>query len=223
MNDGEEDDDQDPISSSLPMQPEKLFFNPTEFGKACKIVTRYSVTSVVQKIEAMPEEAKWFKTHPQFRHIFHMPKERNHMSQGLWMLLLYTAKTGKESECWFVVNGVPIRYSLREHALLCGLDCHEYPRKYKDLGCWSFVERQFGRKKAITVKDVEERLEAMETSEDKKKMAVLFFLSKVVKAGTKANGNIESFLLRVVNDLRLCKKFPWGDTRMIIASRRYSV
>lgn len=193
------------------MQPEKLYFGPTEYSKACTIQSRCAVSHVVNVIGQLPEELKWFRAHPQFKHIFHMFKEPNHMSQGLWMLLLHTVSTEKMNEAWFVVNGVPIRYSLKEHALLSGLDCHEYPNDYKKLGSLNFVNKHFGRDDRIKIAEVEAELKSMkQSSVERKKMAVLFFLCKVLKAKSKADGNIDPFLLRVVGDLNMCKTFPWG-------------
>ncbi|XP_024014689.1 uncharacterized protein At3g43530-like [Eutrema salsugineum] len=196
---------------SQPMAPQKLYFGPTKYSKACKIITRCAVKSVLDVIGNLPEELEWFKSHPQFKHLFHMFKEPNHMNQGLWMLRLHTAYTEKQNEAWFVVNGVPIRYSLREHALLCVLDCHDYPADYKKLEKLKFVQKHFGRDDKIKIAEVEAKQEEMkETSLDRKKMALFLFLCKVLKAKSKADGNIDPFLLRAVGDLKLCRTFSWG-------------
>ena len=45
------------------------------------------------------------------------------------------------------------------------------------------------------------------------KMAVLYFLSKIVIAHIKTGKEgspVEPFFLRVVDDLEFCKNFPWG-------------
>ncbi|XP_024011342.1 uncharacterized protein At3g43530-like [Eutrema salsugineum] len=128
-----------------PMLPEKLYFGPTEYSKGCRILTRCSVESVVDKIDNLAEEKAWFRANPQFKQNFHMFKEPNHMNQGMWMLLLPTAHTERLSKCWFIFNGVPIRYSLGEHTLLSGLDCRDYPADYKNLGNTKFFEKHFGR------------------------------------------------------------------------------
>ncbi|KAL9816735.1 hypothetical protein AtNW77_Chr4g0281341 [Arabidopsis thaliana] len=108
-----------------------MFFGPSEYVKTCKIGTRCTVRQTVKYLEECKEDLPWFKAHPQFRHVFHMPEEKNHMTQGMWMLLLRTARTEMDRECWFVVNGVPIRYSIKEHVLLCGFDCHDYPKEFR--------------------------------------------------------------------------------------------
>ncbi|CAH9057597.1 unnamed protein product, partial [Cuscuta epithymum] len=41
----------------------------------------------------------------------------------LWPLLSRIAKTETDSEQWFVLKGVPVRYSITEFALISGLNC----------------------------------------------------------------------------------------------------
>ncbi|XP_019086694.1 PREDICTED: uncharacterized protein At3g43530-like [Camelina sativa] len=205
-NDNDDDEEQ-------PLQPEDMFFYPPEYTKSCKLGTRCTMTQKVNFIDQFEPERKWFREHSQFKHIFHMPQEPNHMIQGMWMLFLCTACTEMQRECWFVVNGVPVRYSLREHALLTGLDCHDYPTYYKDKKLWSYkcVQRVFGRNDKIKISDVEAKLEEMlNRSIDRRKLTILYFLSKIVVAKSKADGNIDPFILSVIDDLDTCEKFPWG-------------
>lgn len=72
------------------------------------------------------------------------------------------------------------------------------------------MEKQFGRKNKIKVVDMEEKLESMRSCVDRMKMTVLYFLCKVLKAKSRVDGSIDPFLLRVVDDLEVCKTFPWG-------------
>jgi len=123
MQDGDDDlqpqnmqDDDDDDDDNQPLPPEVMYFDPTTYTKVCNIGTRCQLVQTVEFIETLDVELKWFRNHDQFKHIFHMPKEPNHMIQGMWMLMVRTAKTELARECWFVVNGVPIRYSIKEHA-----------------------------------------------------------------------------------------------------------
>ncbi|KAJ4917694.1 putative protein-like [Raphanus sativus] len=84
-------------------------------------------------IKNFKEEVKWFTTHPQFCHFSHMPDEEYLKLQVMCMLLMHTICTEEKDVAWFAVNGVPIRYSMREHAIISGLHCHEYPRRYLKL------------------------------------------------------------------------------------------
>ncbi|XP_048615768.1 uncharacterized protein At3g43530-like [Brassica napus] len=210
--DSESDDMSDASSKARqPPQPLELYFKSTEFTKTCKIQTKCFVKNTVDVIKKLKEEVKWFTTHPQFRHFFHMPDEQYLKLQGMWMLLLRTISTEEEDVAWFSLNGVPIRYSMREHALISGLDCHEYPRKYLKLGSTKFVDYYFGGLKKITITDVEQKLLSMKTPcNDRLKMAVLFFLGRVIRGQAKDSGPVDPFILRIVEDLDVCRTFPWG-------------
>lgn len=116
-----------------PMQPLEFYFKSSEFPKNSKIQTKCFVTKTVKLIKGKPE-AEGFTSHPQFQHFFHMPDEDNLKLQGMWMLLLRTICTPEDDVAWFAVNGVTIRYSMREHALISGLDCGDYPPNYEKLG-----------------------------------------------------------------------------------------
>ncbi|KAJ4894572.1 hypothetical protein Rs2_21366 [Raphanus sativus] len=164
--------------------------------------------------ENPPEpESGAFTEHPQFKHIFHMKSENNHRVQGMWMLLLRTAGSKRRRERWFIVNGVAIRYRLREHGLISGLFCHNYPLGYKELGGTRFVDRHFKEGEPRRLEDVKKRLVNMGPHKDRLKMEVLFFLASVVcaqtKVGHKANDVLEVFQ-RAVDDLDYCKSFPCG-------------
>ncbi|XP_024010757.1 uncharacterized protein At3g43530-like [Eutrema salsugineum] len=164
-----------------------------------------------------PEELRWFSEHPQFKHFWNMYKamylDTTHKTQGLWTLLLRTAKTNKRRECWFVVNGVPIRYSLKEHALISGLDCHDYPKNYEKMGSSDFKEKYFKKGTVPALAVVKEKLEKMRGGPDRLRMCVLYFLASVLggKAKTgKGAPSVDPLFLRMVEDLDACRRFPWG-------------
>ncbi|KAF8100684.1 hypothetical protein N665_0218s0022 [Sinapis alba] len=114
-----------------------------------------------------------------------MKRENNHTVQEMWMLLVRTTESSKRREVWF---DVPIRYGLREHALISELNCCNYPLDYKACG------------EPIRLEDVKEKLVKMGPYRDRQKMAVMFFLGTVVCAQRK----------RAVDDLDFCQNFLWG-------------
>ncbi|KAL0707020.1 hypothetical protein Bca4012_073446 [Brassica carinata] len=181
-------------------------------GTRCMIVSAIKTLSNL-KPKLSNAEWNWFTEHPQFRHIFHMKSENNHRVQGMWMLFLRTAGCERRREVWFILNGVAIRYGLREHGLISGLFCHNYPLGYKKLGGTKFVDRHFKEGGLRRLEDVKKKLVNMGPHKDRLKMTVLFFLASVVcaqtKVGHKANPVLEVFQ-RAVDDLDLCKSFPWG-------------
>lgn len=128
------------------------------------------------------------------------------------LLLLKNTSTRKKRTCWFVVNGFPISYSMREHALNTGFDCHEYAADFnvENYGSYEFVERVFGTRN-VKVKDVEKMLKSMDgiCGRDRLQVAVLLFLRKVIRGRRKFN-TIHHFILKIVNNLKDVETFPWG-------------
>ncbi|KAL0846048.1 hypothetical protein Bca101_019294 [Brassica carinata] len=133
------------------IKPLGMYFPPSEYRKKIKISTRCFIADVLKTLGELqppmtPVEKSWFETHPQFKHIFHMPQAGNHKVMGMWMLLLRTVRIVKEKEAWFAVNGCPIRYGIREHALISGLNCRNYPLNYKQSGGTNFLRKYFGHR-----------------------------------------------------------------------------
>lgn len=193
----------------------KLHFPSSQYQKSLKLSGKCYIDSAIRTIQTIlkAKEVEWFIEHPQFQHFFHI-KNRKQKWMGMWVLVLRSACVAKKHELWFVVNGVAIRYSLRELGLISGLYCHEYPPNHERLGGTTFMNKYFGGKK-VTYADLEKQMLAMKSkpSEDRKKMAVLFFLASILVGGRKSGEGaspVDSFFLSVVDDLDACVTFPWG-------------
>ncbi|CAN7079499.1 unnamed protein product [Brassica oleracea var. botrytis] len=52
--------------------------------------------------------------------------------------------------------------------------------------------------------------ESKDMSAVSSKMAVLFFLGRVIRGQAKDSGPVDPFILRIVEDLDVCRTFPWG-------------
>lgn len=197
------------------MLPKKLHFASSQYQKSLKLSGKCYIDKAIRTIQTIlkAKEVEWFIEHPQFQHFFHI-KNRKQKWMGMWVLVLRSACVAKKHELWFVVNGVPIRYSLRELGLISGLYCHEYPPNHERLGGTTFMNKYFGGKR-VTYADLEKQMLAMKSkpSEDRKKMAVLFFLASILVGGRKSGEGaspVDSFFLSVVDDLDACVTFPWG-------------
>ncbi|XP_010531603.1 PREDICTED: uncharacterized protein LOC104807874 [Tarenaya hassleriana] len=158
------------------------------------------------------EEKKYFTEQSQFRHIFHMKKKQSLKMSLMVALINQSVKTKKDDELWFVMNGVPIRYSLWEHAILCGLNCSPLPENWEDIGGFEFYRKFFGQEsfekvmKAEVMKKFGEL--AVDDRDDRLKMAYLLLLSYVI--GHQHSEYVNPFLLKIVNNVDACEKFPWG-------------
>ncbi|KAF8110987.1 hypothetical protein N665_0077s0048, partial [Sinapis alba] len=186
----EYEEESDGTQTTEAIKLSRMFFFPSESKKKNKLGTRCLIVDAVKTLEKLKPklsnvERIWFEEHPQIRHFFHMKRENNHKVQGKWMLLVRTAESSKRKEVWFIVNDVLIRYGLREHALIFGLNCCNYPLDYKECVGRKFVKRHFKEGEPLRLEDEKEKLVKIEPHRDRLKMTVLFFLESVVCAQIK--------------------------------------
>ncbi|KAG2331682.1 hypothetical protein Bca52824_002862 [Brassica carinata] len=197
------------------MRPLKLHFASSQYQKSLKLSGKCYIDTAIRNIQMIlkKEEVEWFIEHPQIQHFFHI-KNRKQKWMRMWLLVLRSAGVGKKYELWFIVNGVPIRYSLREFKLISGLYCHEDPPNHERLGGTTFMNKYFEVKR-VTYADLEKQMLAMKSkpSDDRKKMAALYFLASILVGGRKSGEGaspVVSFFQSVVDDLDACLTFPWG-------------
>ncbi|KAG7552342.1 hypothetical protein ISN45_Aa06g029460 [Arabidopsis thaliana x Arabidopsis arenosa] len=179
--------------------PPKLWFGEEVYRIGGKIEAKCNYKESVDTLNGIlsDRELNWFIEHPQFSHIFHMKQEEFRKHMGVWLLLHRTAKTMMQDECWFIVNGIPIRYSVREHALITGLSCGPLPDNYdRKSGRCDFIKKHFGGTSKIDFLTVKKKLEAMTEGEgdDCLKIAVLYFLTSVIAGKKKQTTKIDDFL-----------------------------
>ncbi|KAF8095181.1 hypothetical protein N665_0339s0050 [Sinapis alba] len=180
----------DGIEGTDTIKPTRMFFKPSEYMKKIKLGTRCLIADAIKTLTNLKPKLSnaewiWFEDHPQFRHIFHMKGEKNYRVQGL-------------KEVWFIVNGVSIRYGLKEHTLISGLNCRNYPLSYKECGGTKFVDQHFKKGEFRRLEDVKAKLVKMGSHRDRLEMALLFFLASVVCAltnvGNRANDDIDNII-----------------------------
>lgn len=108
---------------------------PSEYQKGLKLFEKCYIEMALSIKQAMlrPKEVDWFVEHPQFQHFFHL-KNPKHKWMGLWIIVVRLACAAKKYELWFIVNGVQIRYSLRELGHIHRLYCHDYLVNHESLG-----------------------------------------------------------------------------------------
>ncbi|KAM6569757.1 hypothetical protein CsatB_017742 [Cannabis sativa] len=86
-----------------------------------------------------------------------------HFSQVMWLLLIQEADCYRDSEMWFVVNGIPIQFSLMEYALISGLKCSKYAKGWKSQAeSKLFKDRHFReRPSCILIDDLKTKLKQL--------------------------------------------------------------
>ncbi|KAF8052172.1 hypothetical protein N665_1594s0005 [Sinapis alba] len=93
------------------------------------------------------------------------------------------------------------------------LSIHNWLRR-TIMGGTSFKNKYFEEKK-VTYVDVEKQMLAMKgkLSQDRQKMFVIYFLANIIIGGRKSGegaSHVDTFFLRVFDDLDVCQTFPWG-------------
>ncbi|XP_010523543.1 PREDICTED: uncharacterized protein LOC104801858 [Tarenaya hassleriana] len=118
---------------------------------------------------------------------------------------------GEVKQLWFVLNGVPIRYSITEHAIICGLNCEKYPQDWAKCKGTQFRMKMFGHSK-VTTSEAIKKLYATPTKdvEDRRRLAIIILLGGVLDHGIKNNDVIPNDAVDMVNNLEFCEGFPWG-------------
>ena len=131
-----------------------------------------------------------------------------------------------ENEFWMVVNCVPIRYTLKDFALLTGLCCgDEYPvvdeaneddgdEEDEDDATPPFVHRHWPNNTEISIYDVIDKMEQNSEAVDhlgKRKMAALIFVIGVLMANDKNFMKIKAQFLTLIDNIDAFSAYPWGQ------------
>ena len=117
---------------------------------------------------------------------------------------------------WMLVNGIPMRFSMTEFALITGLDCStgldEETLRNTSIGnrlCYKY----FGGSTNIYVHDLKKKLETLEHREDigldKVRIALVLFPTRVLM-GLEYSTTIRSDLLGLAENICLFDECNWG-------------
>ena len=126
-------------------------------------------------------------------------------------------KVSKKHEAWFLFAGKPIRFSIREFALVTGLNCSKFPRRSKKKSKNFMTEKPywggelFGSLKEVPVSSVLRMLEK-KTVVDKDirlKYAYLSLLASVILPTTHTP-RISKECAEKIKDLDAFLVYPWG-------------
>lgn len=131
-------------------------------------------------------------------------------------LLSRQLKVNKKHEVWFRFAGSPIRFSLREFAIVTGLPCGKYPKKSKLKMKSNLTERPywptlFGKLEVVTVKYAVKMLrkKTVKDTEIRIKIACLALLSSVLLS-TNLKMKIKREHAEAIEDIDEFFRFLWG-------------
>nr|XP_018483955.1 PREDICTED: uncharacterized protein LOC108854791 [Raphanus sativus] len=141
-------------------------------------------------------------------------------------LLSRQLKTKKKYEVWFRFAGKPVRFSLREFAIVTGLPCGKFPPKSRMKLKETIAEKPywpclFGKVESVSVADVIKMLyrKIVKDREIRIKYACLAVLEYVLLP-TSSNMKITREHAEAIGDLNEFLSYPWGRVafQMLIGS-----
>ena len=123
-------------------------------------------------------------------------------------MLFRQVDTTKEWETWYDLQGQLLRFSMKEFAIVTGLNCGNYQSHHLDEDKLA-VKRIFGVQN-INLAELETKFyQAGKEDPLKLKMAMLLILEGVV-LGVEKNVQINTAHIRLLDDIDRFKSFPWG-------------
>lgn len=169
-------------------------------------------------------EFEWLKASC-FGRLFRLPVRKSSLSGKLvHQLLCRSLVTSKKHEMWFVFGGHPIRFSLREFAILTGLNCGTYPseEEIRKMQTTSSGHREYfhtliGPKRSYSIRDIVGILRDDKLLPVSKRMAgdrrlrlALIVIVEGILVCDSSNVKASMEVAEMLKDLDSFVKYPWG-------------
>ncbi|KAF8116103.1 hypothetical protein N665_0022s0033 [Sinapis alba] len=166
------------------IKPLAMYFPPSEYRKKIKILTRCFISEVIKTLKELDLPMSTLE-----KSWFENHPQFKH--------IFHMPQAGNHKRTCFDI----------------WIELLKLPLNYKVSGGTNFVRKYFGAG-IIRYQDVKAKVhEGMEPSHDRLRLLVLYFLSSILVGQRKTGDDAppaEPFLLGAVDDLNLCKTFPWG-------------
>ncbi|CAF1965382.1 BnaCnng35530D [Brassica napus] len=180
-------------------------------------VTPYHKPSCISKIlNALDEEELRFVRESSFGKLVEIAEKPAFSGRLGRLLFSRLLKIRKKHKAWFLFAGKPIRFSIREFALVTGLNYRRYPphskkRSKKILSEKPYWGELFGAMTEVTVSSVVTMLKKKTVIDRgmRIKYALLSLLSAVILP-TSHNPRILHAAAERINDLDQFLSYPWG-------------
>lgn len=199
----------------LRMIPERMFaFGEEPVGVR---VTPYHKAFAIRKIlRALDEDEIAFLRRSPFGKLVEIAEKPSFSGRFGRYIISRQLKVKKKHEVWFLFAGKPIRFSLREFAIVTGLNCGKFPPRLKkkakrDINEKPYWGELFGSLKEVTVDYVIRMLKkrSVTAKETRIKYAFLALLSSVVLPTTHTPKILYEHAEKI-KDLDAFLAYPWG-------------
>ncbi|KAL0855740.1 hypothetical protein Bca101_060893 [Brassica carinata] len=198
------------------MEIPKMMFAEGEEPVGVRVLTYQSSRAINTILDALePEEIQFFRD-SSFGKLIEIAEKPSFSGRFARFLLSRQLKVLKKHEAWFRFAGKPIRFSLREFAIVTGLPCGELPvrtnpKKKKNATEKPYWPELFGNIEDLSVSRTVKMLRR-KTVTDKTmriKLAALAFLSSVLLS-TNLKMKMMKEHAQMLSDLNEFFAFPWG-------------
>ncbi|CAN7062783.1 unnamed protein product, partial [Brassica oleracea var. botrytis] len=217
----------DHIDESLPPLPlPPRMFALGEDPEGVRVTPYHKPTCIRKILNTLgPDEVRRIKETP-FGKLVEIADKPPHSGRFDRFLISRKLKVGKKNEVWFIFAGKPVRFPIREFALVTGLNCRNYPPRTKKKSSKNLIEKPywgelFGSMREVPVSYVISMLKkkTVADTETRIKYALLALLSAVILP-TSHNPKILEQHAEKIKDIDQFLAYPWGRVsfEMLISS-----
>lgn len=196
--------------------PERIF-KAGEEPTGVRVTPYHKPCGITQILNALePEEIEKVRCSP-FDKFVELAEKPSFSGRFGRYIISRQLKVAKKHEAWFVFAGKPIRFSLREFAIVIGLNCGKFGKRSKKRGATRNITEKpywgelFGTLKEVPVSSVIRMLKKKTVSGTEMclKYAYLALLSSVILPTTH-NPRISENYAEMIKDLDKFFEVPWG-------------
>lgn len=194
----------------------EMMFAPGEEPVGVRVLTYQSSRAISSILNVLEEDEVQKIRETTFGKLVEVAEKPGLSGKFARFLLSRQLKVRKKHEVWFRFAGNPIRFSLREFAIVTGLPCGPYPkksklRKKKNLTEKPYWPSLFGTLDEVTVKSAVRMLSKKTVTDKKKriKIACLALVSSVLLS-TNLKMKISKEHVEAIEDFEEFLAFPWG-------------
>lgn len=224
-----------PSATAPSQQPERFARLETELEESqffeCRVTQRCGYTKMqelVTKLEDDIETIDALRAGP-FGNFTKMQARFSHSNNLAWALLVRSMKGHRSSEMWFVFKGTPIRLSLKEYALITGMNCSAPPNPRDPALTAQFQSTALKQKhfpgvgRGVSPDSLEKKIisliaKRVEPSRRRRagpdldivKLMNLLFVVDALVPGHKRDKGIDQRWMGLADDIEMFNNYPWG-------------
>ncbi|RID46158.1 hypothetical protein BRARA_I02839 [Brassica rapa] len=206
---------EDDVTDAVPPIPDMMFAAGEE-PVGVRVLTYQSSRAINHILNSLEEDEIQTLRKSPFGKIVDIAEKPGFSGRFTRYILSRQLKVEKKHEAWFRFAGKPIRFSLREFAIVTGLNCGEYPkssvvRSKKNKNVKPYWPELFGKSEDLRVSTALKMLRRKTVTEKEVriKLACLAIVSSVLLATNLKMKMIKEHAEAMV-DLEEFYSFPWG-------------